>query len=256
MGSSFALSGEGLAQAASDLRAGVQELWAVFATETSCCGYLSDRRPAILYERHVFWRLTNGRYSDDNVSQPQPGGYRGGAAEYDRLSRAMALDASAALKSASWGLGQIMGENYSISGFDSIESMVSAMTKSEDAHLLAFTSYLKSRNLDQALRAHDWKTFAFKYNGPGYAAGGYDKKLEANYQKFSAGGLPDFDLRAAQLYLAYLGFAPGPIDGVMGTGTAAALSRFQRSAGLAVTGKLEGETAAKLKETVSVVAGG
>lgn len=251
VGSADAMSGEGLAQAAEELGVGAPELWAVLATETPGCGYMRDRRPCILYERHIFWKLTNGSFSDPDVSSPNSGGYKGGAAEYDRLQKAIDLDSSAALKSTSWGLGQLLGSNYGISGFQSVEAMVSAMTESEDAQLLAFTNYLQSRKLDQALRARDWQAFALKYNGPNYAKNKYDEKLSSNYKKYSTGNLPDLALRAAQLYLTYLGFEPGPIDGVAGSNTAAALSKFQASSGLNATGELNDETSARLKQAVT-----
>jgi hypothetical protein len=251
VGPAYALSRDALTRAAADLGVGVAEVWAVIATETAGCGYLSDRRPCILYERHIFCKLTNGTFSDPDVSCPDPGGYEGGAAEYNRLRKAINLDASAALQSTSWGLGQILGQNHGASGFQTVEAMISAMTESEDAQLLAFTKYLKSRRLDLALRAHDWQTLALKYNGPSYARNKYDQKLASNYEKYSTGNLPDFDIRAAQLYLMYLGFATGSIDGVMGSNTTAAVSKFQASFGLNATGELDAETSARLKEAAT-----
>src|SRR5678815_443181 len=70
-------------------------LWALFEVETAGCGFLRDRRPRILYERHVFHRLTQGVYDDGDISARQPGGYGAlGTAQYDRLLRAMQLDLS------------------------------------------------------------------------------------------------------------------------------------------------------------------
>src|SRR5260221_2329921 len=112
IGKSLALSKEGLAAAAQSLSVKAPEIWAVMAVEASGCGFLPDRRAVILFERHIFHRLTGGRFDDGAISDPAPGGYgAGGAHQYDRLSRAIAKDRRAALQSASWGLGQIMGEN-------------------------------------------------------------------------------------------------------------------------------------------------
>ena len=251
IGSASALSREGLAKAVGELRIAEALIWAVVATETGACGYLRDRRPCILYERHVFWKLTSGRFSDRDVSSSEPGGYKQGPAEYDRLLRAISLDESAALMSASWGLGQILGENYAISGFESIQAMVTAMTLSEDAQLLALSEYLKSRKLDRTLRSKDWAAFALKYNGRGYLRTKYDERLKTSYNKYSAGNLPDLDVRAAQLYLSYLGFYSGSIDGVSGANTTMALRKFQQSSGFEVTGKLDNETSAHLKQAVT-----
>jgi N-acetylmuramidase len=72
--------------------------------ETGGCRFLPDRRPVILFERHIFSRETNHTFdaSNSDISNPHAGGYSaGGAAQYDRLQRALALDRKAALRSAS-----------------------------------------------------------------------------------------------------------------------------------------------------------
>jgi peptidoglycan hydrolase-like protein with peptidoglycan-binding domain len=48
------------------------------------------------------------------------------------------------------------------------------------------------------------------------------------------GTLPDLDVRAIQAYLVYLGFNPGPVDGVVGRFTRSALRMFQEREGLPV----------------------
>ncbi len=148
-------------------------LWAVLAVETSGCGFLADRRPKILFERHVFSRLTAHRYDadDPDVSQPTAGGYGpSGAYQYGRLMAAIQLDRAAALQSASWGLAQIMGENHDASGFAGVEEMVAAMVASEDQQLAAMAAYLRTRLMGELLQRHDWSGFARLYNGPNYAA--------------------------------------------------------------------------------------
>jgi hypothetical protein len=52
----------------------------------------------------------------------------------------------------------------------------------------------------------------------------------------------------AQARLAGLGFDPGPIDGVLGPRTRAAVVAFQRSFGLELSGKVDDPTRAKLQE--------
>lgn len=113
--------------------------------------------------------------------------------------------ARAALQSTSWGIGQIMGMNYKSAGFQNVEEMVEAMSNSEDQQLMAVGNFLISNGLSTALRAHDWASFARGYNGPGYAINRYDIRLNGEYQKYSAGVLPDLNVRAAQLFLTYLG---------------------------------------------------
>src|SRR5579863_7318823 len=216
-GKTTAITPAGFAAVANDLGVKAPEIWTVFAVETSGCGFLPDRRPPILYERHIFSRLTGGKFDDGDISSPTRGGYGpSGAAQYDRLSRAIALNRDAALKSTSWGLAQIMGMNFGLAGFGGVEEMVTAMCDSEDSQLLAFGAFLKSSKLDTALRIHDWTNFARGYNGSSFAENHYDTKLQEEFQKFSTGALPDLSTRAAQLYLTIRKFRPGPVDGVAG----------------------------------------
>jgi hypothetical protein len=246
-GKSAAVSSNGFAAVAIDLGVKAPEIWAVFAVETSGCGFLPDRRPNILYERHIFSHLTGGQFDDGDISSPTPGGYGPpGAAQYVRLARAAALNRDAALQSTSWGLGQIMGMNFGLAGFGGVEDMVSAMCDSEDSQLLAFARFLKSSGLDTALQIHDWTTFARGYNGPNFAQNHYDTNLRGEFQKFSTGALPDIATRAAQLYLTFRGFHAGPVDGVAGPLTRDALQQFQQANGLPVTGIADDATLAAL----------
>src|SRR5690349_12018477 len=105
VGQSLALTSDGLATAADNLSVGAAELWSVLKVETSGSGFISDRRPPILYERHIFNRLTKPRFPVSDINNPEPGGYgNSGANQYLRLSRALTLDRNSALQSASWGI--------------------------------------------------------------------------------------------------------------------------------------------------------
>jgi hypothetical protein len=233
---------------------GAAEVWAILNVETRGCGFLADRRPMILFERHVFSRETNHRFdaSDPDISNPAPGGYGpGGAAQYDRLARALALDRTAALRSASWGIGQLMGFNAEIAGYADVEEMVAAMTASENQQLLGMAGEITHNRLDRFLRAHDWTSFARGYNGPQYAKNNYDTRLAAAYQKYTLGPLPDLIVRAGQVYLMYLGHNPGSVDGVMGRFTRSALNEFQEQHGLPITGEIGDEQVSSLRQEVA-----
>ena len=108
------LSDDGFEHARLLLDVDAPTLWAVLHVETGGFGYLPSRRPVIRFERHVFHQLTAGRFDleQPEISNPLPGGYIGGPAEYVRLNSASMLDADAALQSASWGIGQLMGYNF------------------------------------------------------------------------------------------------------------------------------------------------
>jgi hypothetical protein len=249
VGKSLALSSQGLAAVASQLSVGLPEIAAVFSVETHGAGFLPDRRPQILFERHIFSRFTAGRYDASNptISNPTPGGYGdGGANQYVRLAQAIQLNREAALQSASWGLAQVMGENCRMAGFDNVESMVAASMDSEDAQLAAMGSFVLKNGLAGSLKIHDWQSFARGYNGPDYAINRYDIELNGFYQKYMVSATPDLQIRAAQIYLQFRGFDPHGIDGIFGNATRCALQSFQGSVGIPVTGQLDEQTMAAL----------
>jgi hypothetical protein len=230
-GGGQAMTQKGFDAVARRLRIEPATLWALVAVETAGCGFLPDRRPQILFERHLFHRLTKGMFDDGDVSAPTPGGYGAlGAGQYDRLAKASRLNRDAALQSTSWGIGQILGLHYATIGFPSVVAMVNAMTTSEDTQLTAVGAFLVANHLDAALQQHDWTRFAAAYNGSAYATHRYDVRLHAEYEK-QVVSQPDLNVRAVQLYLTYLGFSPGPIDGVAGALTRSAVAAFRRTNG-------------------------
>jgi N-acetylmuramidase/Putative peptidoglycan binding domain len=254
-GMAWALSKAGLDANAAQLGVSAAEIWTVLAVETSSCGFLPDRRPQILYERHVFHRLTQGRYDDGDISDPSPGGYGApGAHQYERLSLAIARDRSAALQSTSWGIGQIIGYDFAAAAYSSVENMINAACQSEDEQLQATGNLLISMKAHTALRAHDWTSFARRYNGPDYVTNRYDVRLNAEYNKYSSGLLPNLDVRAAQLYLTYLGFHPGGIDGMCGKQTLSALSEFQVYMRLRARHVIDADTVEQLKSILLPIA--
>lgn len=236
------VSDAGLQQAAYQIGVTLPALWAVMTVETKGCGFLSDRRPQILFERHVFHKRTDGRFDGvaPDLSNRAAGGYgSGGVFQYDRLDRAITLDRQAALESTSWGLGQVMGFNAAAVGFPDVESMVRAMCESEDAQFGAMVSFIAYNGLGKHLKGGDWTAFAFHYNGPDFQKNAYDEKLRRAFARYSVGPLPDLRVRAAQLALTYLGYSPGGVDGWFGPGTQRALERFQKDRRITPVGALD-----------------
>jgi hypothetical protein len=251
IGTSLPLSEDGFNAALQSIGTQHAELWSVIAVETSGCGYFPDRRPQILFERHLFYKLTRGRFPASDINSHDAGGYTSGPAEYDRLARAMALDQQAALESASWGIGQVLGQNFKAAGYSDVTAMVTAMVASEDAQLKAVCGFLTAHGLDRALRDHDWAGFARGYNGPNYVKYSYDTKLQQNYQKFSVGSPPDLRIRTAQLILKFLKYNAGAVDGMNGAHTESAVKAFQSAHGLAVTGDVDDATIAALQAALN-----
>jgi hypothetical protein len=234
---------EGILAVLDSLNVKLPQLLAVVTVETSGCGCFADRRPAILFERHIFSKQTGGKFdaAHPDISNRTPGGYAHGSGEYNRLHNAVQLDRTAALKSTSWGLGQVMGFNYDKAGYDSVESLVQKSMESEDEQLKAMASFLKASGLDRPLAAQDWTSFARGYNGPDFARNLYDSKLAAAYQRYQHPPLPDLTVRTAQMLLSYAGFNPGTIDGLMGKLTRAAAQGFREAHGMGASDEIDDE---------------
>ncbi len=242
VGMAAPLTAAGLARFLARTGTAAADLWAVLAVETSGCGFLPDRRPKILFERHSFHALTGGAYgqSHPDISAPAAGGYGlGGANQYNRLAEALLLNREAALRSTSWGIGQVMGANFAAAGYGDVEAMVAGMVAGEDEQLAAMGGFLEASRLARSLARHDWVGFALGYNGPNYARHNYDGLLRQFHARFSAGPAPDLAVRAVQLALIYLGYDVHGGDGLMGPATVAAIRQFQGDSGLAPSGCID-----------------
>lgn len=163
---------------------------AVTFVESNGRGFDSQKRPKILFEAHQFGKLTNYQYNDQSDiscyswAEGKPY-YRGD--QYQRLDKASRLDKTAAQKSASWGLFQIMGFNHKMCGYNNVDDYVKAMFESEGKHLDAFVNFVKNNNtMKKALVNKDWATFARNYNGPLYKDNDYDTKLAEAYRAYKA----------------------------------------------------------------------
>jgi hypothetical protein len=191
------LTDDDFARAALDLGVEVAAIRAVAEVEAAGAGFLPDGRPAILYEAHVFHRLTKGAHTAAKdrrgVALSSPKWNRAlygasGARQHDRREDASKLDDGAASKACSWGTFQILGENYKAAGCSTIDEFVDKMNKGAAEHLDAFVAFIKANKLDGALRAKNWPSFARGYNGPAYAKNAYDKKMAAAYARWKAKG--------------------------------------------------------------------
>lgn len=174
---------------ASEIGCGEDEVHAFMDVESAGSGFDSEGRPKMLFEPHVFYRNLKAPKRNTAVARGlayatwKSGNYPKDS--YPRLIEAMQIDKEAALKSASWGLGQILGENHLAAGYPTAEAMVLAFMEDEEAHLQAMINFLKSKSLDDDLREHRWAALARGYNGAGYAKNKYHIKLEAAYKKWT-----------------------------------------------------------------------
>lgn len=160
--------------------------------ESAGSGFFSCGRPAILFERHIFFRQIakiNQAHAEDlaekypNICNKQPGGYCGGSNEYSRYKQAASIDCDAAIEACSWGMFQIMGMHWQHLGFDSPNQYKQLMMDSESEHLNALVKFIKADSkLHDALKKRKWAEFAKRYNGPNYKINQYDIKLARTYE--------------------------------------------------------------------------
>ncbi len=161
---------------------------AVLEVESRGSGFDGHGRPKMLFEPHVFYRELGPGAKREQAKIEGLAYYKWGTQpyptdSYPRLERAMLIDETAALRSASWGLHQGMGFNHEIMGFKTVQEYVKAMTYSESAHLYAMAKFIVSKKLQRYLRGQNWSSFAKGYNGSAYAKHGYHTKLEAAFKR-------------------------------------------------------------------------
>lgn len=168
---------------------GEDEIHAFLDVETSGHGFDAQDRPIILFEPHVFFRNLSGAKRAQAVgaglAYPRWGEKPYPRDSYPRLKAACAIDETAALRSASWGLGQVLGENFKAAGFLTVQAMVEAMMEDEALQLGAAVNFIAANRLDDKLRNHDWASFAKGYNGASYRKNAYDTRLADAFRKWS-----------------------------------------------------------------------
>ncbi len=222
----------------------------------------SRREPLIRFEGHYFDRLLSGakrlEARKQGLANPKAGvirNPRGQAARWALLDRAVAIDRVAAYSSVSWGVGQVMGAHWSWLGYGSVDALVVVARSGVTGQVDLMARYIEMAGLCMALRAGDFRTFARRYNGPGFAKNRYDTRMTAAFGRWNGAlgtGLPEAvaaddptrglqfgargnDVRALQRALTAKGYML-VADGLFGMKTDRALRGFQTDRNLAATG--------------------
>ncbi len=187
----------------------VEVIKAVTEIEAPMGGFDKINRPVILYEPFIFGDLTKQKYDGaivtiNNENYPlsldrkkvkwsiQNAKYGPKSIQYHKLDAAEKLDVDAAYKCCSWGRFQILGMNYKLCGYNSLDSFLTDMFSSEKYHLFAFVNFIKNKKLDKYLIEKNWIKFAEGYNGKMQNKGtetiydDYSYKLEMAYKKLKA----------------------------------------------------------------------
>lgn len=184
----MALTEDDFKDAANRIGCEVEVIKAVAAVESRGTGFDPEGFPVVLFEGHIFFRLTKGKHEElfPHLCYKQWTRKHYGKTwreEKQRLFVAIDLDKEAALKSASWGMFQILGLNYTQAGHRTIHEFYDAMCRSEVEHLKACVSFIITNRLHIFLQDQNWQRFARGYNGALYAENKYDIKLKKAYQR-------------------------------------------------------------------------
>ena len=166
---------------------------AVVAAESGGSGF-SKGRMIIRFENHYFWRLwgkqnagsfnSHFRFNQEKTwtghefrpgpNKPWQNVHVNQDSEWMVFDKASALNEVAAKRSISMGLPQIMGDNHSAIGYDSVQEMFAAFNTDERAQLTGLFDFIQGPHSVSekviALQNRDFEAFASKYNGPGKAA--------------------------------------------------------------------------------------
>lgn len=158
-------------------------------------GFLYDGRPIILFERHKFYlylsKIKGEAFAktllstNSDICNPERGGYKGYEEEWTRLARAMSFCNEAAILSTSFGLFQIMGFNYKVAGYPTVDLFYNDMCFTEKNHLKAFINFIiNNPGLSTAVKQRNHKRIALLYNGAAADQNDYANKLIAAESKY------------------------------------------------------------------------
>lgn len=210
MGSIHNVRGKYLRDQAKALGASPAALAAVLKVESGGRGFGPDGRVIVRFENHTFWGQWGKSHKDTfdahfkfNADKgwlghqwrktpdgPWLDGHKSQDGEWAVLEFAQTLDKTAALKSASYGAGQIMGFNHKSAGFASVEEMVKRFDEGIGPQLDAIVAFIKSHpKCLKGLQENDYTLFAECYNGRGKAAeyAGHIKAAAEAYERVTKG---------------------------------------------------------------------
>ena len=240
----------------------VAAIRAVHEVESAGRGFRKSGVPTIRFEPHVFSRETDGRFNSHRVSEPDYSKAQriaNSTSAETLLIEAAKLDYQAAIRSTSWGLGQVMAFNFALAGCDSVDQFVAEAKSGEAAQLVHMVRFIQNARLDGHLRACDWARFARGYNGSSYKSNDYDGKLARSYARHA--GSPSWtvtdlgdsgpQVKRLQEALKTAGY-PCNDDGHFGPETEAALRAFQEDYRLSVDGMAGARTWEALRDVAKV----
>lgn len=152
----------------------------------------NSRLPLIRWEGHYFYRLLSVSNRARAVSAGLASKVAGRihnpsnpAERYRVFQSAIQIDPEAAYASISFGVGQIMGANFRVLGYELASKMYADATQGFFNQLIQLLRFIRAKNLIAELNRRDWRAFARGYNGPAYEVNGYHIKLAQAYDALS-----------------------------------------------------------------------
>jgi hypothetical protein len=131
---------------------------AIFAVESGRAYDVDTKLVIARFEPHVFKRFTGKAVAASHSSQK---------AEWTSIAEAYAIDPDAALRSASYGLPQLMGFNHGVTPYASAKDLLLAFQRSCREQIAGFFGFVRKNGLEDKARKEDFVGFARKYNGVG-----------------------------------------------------------------------------------------
>jgi hypothetical protein len=180
----------------------IAALRAVAKTESNEEYFFENGLPKILFERHYFYNFTKPTQVKKKGVPPTPhpfaafaeicnpkasAKYGAESSQYPKLVKASLLHREAAVMSCSWGAFQVMGAYWKEFGYKSAEQLANECMESVDGQMQLFRHFLKmKKSAVDALKAKDWETFTYYYNGSGWRKNNsdYPKKMATFYAQF------------------------------------------------------------------------
>jgi uncharacterized protein YgiM (DUF1202 family) len=189
-----------------ELKIDVASAVAVLCVESGGNGFAPDGKMLIRFENHLFYNfwgkqnqekfdkhfrfniqkrwLEHYFRTDENGEWVELHNKNAQKNEWDALNFARTLDDSDALFSISMGAPQVMGFNYQILGYQSVQEMFDKFSSGIYYHICALFDFCMDRPVRiKYLQDRDYTSFARAYNGPGQPEK-YGTWIKAYYNAF------------------------------------------------------------------------
>ncbi|MCR5454250.1 MAG: N-acetylmuramidase domain-containing protein [Bacteroidales bacterium] len=193
-----------IAVIANELGIEVEIALAVICVESGGNGFGSDGRMLIRFENHVFYtyfgdkseekqKIYDEHFSYNTKKRRDDHKYRakksdewktshtGQDAEWEAFEIARSIAETEAMYSISMGAPQVMGFNFKMIGYNSVQDMFAAFCKDIRYHIMALFDFCNANGTRiQYLRTRDFLSFAKAYNGL-TAPEAYEQRLQQYY---------------------------------------------------------------------------